>query len=186
MKIIGFSLFLLFAPLLLASAESNNEVDWQFQFVSDQITSDGQDFQNLQPLVKILSEPEGNRLHSILLEVDGNGNILGFSRQSSTDQQNFFMHDLIKGEVVLATASGRNVLLLSCHGCTATSGGALVMRYLHNGIFDTYHHFSMQLRKTNDQWQLFTSNSTLIHQLQLVTNTVFGKTVGIEKIRVNP
>ena len=144
-------------------------------------------------LVKIISEPQDGLIHKLTIQTDDNGKIINLVRETenSTDKQVVRMEDLIRNPVVLARASDRDILILSCSECSTRGGGELVLEYLYNGITMKYRDLEMNLdpSRTNDggtSWRLFTENKkTRIETLRLIPRKIFGKLVGIKRILIN-
>lgn len=138
-----------------------------------------------QRLTSIISQPEGNLVHDLLLQLKDNGDIKNIIRRSSNSVQQINPENLVRGEVLLARAEGRDAVFLSCIGCTMARGGNLKLRYLYDGIFMTYKNFEMRFARRGKTWELQTSKGEKIHRLTLVSRTIFGRVVGIGEIQVN-
>lgn len=138
-----------------------------------------------QHLVEILSEPENNQLHQLYLHLDEQGDIQAISRISNDSQQYISADELLLDEVVLAHAEGRDAILINCQDCNMQSGGILNMKYLYNGITNSYQNFSMQIRRQQERWNLYTMDDIQIHSLTLKSRLVFGALVGIREIAIN-
>ncbi len=136
-------------------------------------------------LVEILSEPQDDLIHTVSLNLDENGDIVEVIRTSEEDELVIPSEDLIEGEVVLARSQDRDAVFLSCPGCTADLGGELVVRYISNGIFNTYDELHMNLVRTGNDWTLFSVDGEEVINLRLVSRTIFGQVIGIREIQIN-
>jgi hypothetical protein len=157
--------------------------DWYF--LGEPI-EDGPQIEATQLLASIISQPEGNAQHFLEIELDDQGGIQSLIRRSSKDQQIISKEELLTREVVLARAGGKDALLLTCQDCTTTAGGVLILRYLNNGISNSYQRFWAKLgRDAAGAWILSTHKDVQIHRLTLVSRKILGRLVGIERIDVN-
>lgn len=137
------------------------------------------------PFVEILSQPEDNAIHKIRITVMEDGGINQVIRESEDETVAYPFQDFVDGEVVMAQSSeGKDVLILSCAGCSATDGGIMKFKYLYNGINDTYRDRSYDLIQGEDAWSLF-SDAMAIENMTMTSNRVFGIVVGIREILLN-
>lgn len=136
-------------------------------------------------LIEILSEPENNLVHDLLLGLDENGDIVQLRRTSEESEDIFAVEELLEGEIVLARSSGRDSVLLSCSNCSPQEGGDLRLRYLKNGVFSTYQTLDMYLVTIEGQWEVYTLDNERIYNLTLKPNTFLGQLIGIKEILVN-
>ncbi|WP_141732235.1 pectin acetylesterase-family hydrolase [Oligoflexus tunisiensis] len=136
-------------------------------------------------IVDILSEPENNLHHELILYLNEQGDIEKISRVSPESEQSFTLDDLLTQEIVLAQSSGIDAVLISCADCDPDVGGSLNLRYIYNGITKTYQNFSMRIQRSGRIWTLLTQDGTPIYSLTLKARKVFGATVGIKEIGVN-
>jgi len=135
------------------------------------------------PMVQILSEPEGNVIHQISVNLDDEGGIIEVTSRSEDYNAAIAFQELIDGEVVLAAAEGIDVLTLSCLGCSKDEGGTLVFGYLKNGLSGKWGSMDFKLAKKGE-WSLSTGKE-LVQTLTLKSNRIFGRVVGIKEILVN-
>jgi hypothetical protein len=170
-----------------------------FYFVGDQFEKsdtttavDGmidQDNLTEKLLIKIISEPEDNRIHSLFVYLDHQGDVIRVVRRSDQNQTVFTPADISKGEVVLARASDRDAVLLSCQGCSSQTGGTLNLRYLNNGLTNSYQIFQAQLAREGKEWMMWaTDEDGQTHKvvtLRLRSRKVAGTLIGIRKIEIN-
>lgn len=160
-----------------------------FHFLGSPTTETEANILEKQHLVKIISEPQNNLIHNIILEVDDNGRLINLVRETEdkSDRQVVNMLELIKKPAVLARASDRDILLLSCFNCTPESGGNLKLDYLYNGITKKYRDLKMKLQFSKaSSWELYTENKkNHIKSLRLVPRKIFGQLVGIKRITIN-
>ncbi len=152
---------------------------------SDQIAAPFQE----KKIISIISEPENNRIHDIILNLKENGDILSISRKSDKDRTIFTVEEMRSKEVVLARTSGMDAVLLGCKECTSQEGGQLNMRYLNNGLTKAYKNFQMQLvREGQDLWSIYTEiegKNVKIETLRLRSRKVGDMLVGIRRVDVN-
>jgi len=145
-----------------------------------------------QKLARIISEPEGGRIHNLVLELDENHKIVTFNRETegTNDRQVVKIQDLMKRPVVLARTSDRDILVLMCKGCNAERGGAFQLNFLYNGITMKYKSLKLEFKYSQQQslWQLYAEKNkkmVLVDYLRLIPRHIFGQLVGIKKIQVN-
>lgn len=145
-----------------------------------------------QSLTKIISDPEGGKIHNLFLELNQNSHIINLIREleDQSNKQVIKMTDLMENPVVLAQASGKDILILSCTNCSPDSGGNIKLKYLYNGMTMSYRDLNMKLLFSQEtkRWQLFTGGNesqTIIQSLRLVPRVIFGQLIGIKRILVN-
>ncbi len=139
------------------------------------------------PLLEIKSEPEGDLIHELILGLDDQSDIVQLIRRSSVNEDVFDAQLLIDGEeIVLAQHSGKDALIMSCtSSCTSTGGGGLTIKYLYNGIWNTYRYGYFDLVRTGDDWEVYTEAYDLIYNLWVRSKLLWGMVIGIESIEVN-
>ncbi|MFZ8933304.1 MAG: hypothetical protein ACO20H_08125 [Bacteriovoracaceae bacterium] len=135
-------------------------------------------------LVKIISEPENNKIHNFLLNLDENKDINSIVRTSGRDRQEIEMDILQQGDFVLLSQSGRDVIILQCPRCDSVYGGELGIKYLRNGLNMKYRTLKLTLRRNYDDWGLF-HGETKVKSLRIKTRKVLGQVIGIRKILIN-
>ena len=135
-------------------------------------------------LVKIISEPENNKIHNFLLELDKNKDILSIVRTSGSDRQEIGINLLQEGDYVLLSQSNRDVIIIQCPQCDSVHGGELGIKYLRNGLNMTYRTLNLTLRRMNDDWGLF-YGETKVNSLRIKTRKILGQVIGIRKILIN-
>jgi hypothetical protein len=146
------------------------------------------DFTAEKELVQIISEPEDNKVHKFIINLDDAGNFRGLIRRSTTDEATFSTTDFFNKEVVVAKASDRDAVLLSCQNCTESAGGTLRMRYLYNGLTGSFNVFDMKIVRENNNWILYAnddSGEVKVHTLRLRSRKLGDILIGIRKIEVN-
>lgn len=168
-----------------AFAESTSSFDFSFVEDSDnqELLKFNQAYESL--LVKIISEPEAGLVHSLSALTNENGVLQGISRKSINNEQLISADDLLHKEVVVASASGRDALLVSCQDCNVSSGGTIKIRYLYNGITMSYESITLKMVYANSLWMLQTHDLQQVKTLRLVANEIFGQIIGIESILIN-
>ena len=138
------------------------------------------------PLADVISEPENNKVHQFLVEVDENFDILGLVRKTDESVQRINLEEIVQG-IVLLEKDGFDVITLTCSGCDSVHGGEITLKYLYDGLAKKYREFKMELLRDRDNWALFTvSNKEKINSLKLVSRKFLGRLIGIKKILVNP
>lgn len=135
-------------------------------------------------LADVISEPEDNRIHKFLVEVDDNFDILGLVRKTDESIQKINLEEIIQG-IVLLEKDDFNVITLTCSGCDSVHGGEITLKYLYDGLGKKYREFRMELLRDRDSWALF-SGEVKINSLKLVSRKFLGRLIGIKKILVNP
>jgi len=166
---------------------THHESFWfkNFEFLKSSQT-DADAFQHVEvPITQIISEPENGLIHNLILLINADQSIAQVIRRSSINEQRIEPQELFTGEVVLARASSRDAVKMSCPQCTVTAGGAIVVRYLYNGITGSYNSLNLKLVKTAEGWFLHTEGGVKVNTLRLIERKVFGQTIGIEDIRIN-
>jgi len=137
------------------------------------------------PLADVISEPEDNRVHKFLVEVDDNFDIRGLVRKTEETIQRINLEEVIEGFVLL-NKEGLDVIILTCPGYDSVHGGEITLRYLYDGLAKKYRDFNMELLRDGDDWSLFTvSEKIKINTLKLVARRFLGRLIGIKKILVN-
>jgi hypothetical protein len=172
---------------------SNPEVDLQGVDFNNLLGADEDERAEITEhlLVEILSEPEDNLIHTFLLGEHQSGNVIDVVRRTG-DAVQFIKAKEIKDDfVVVAQAEGRDAVLLKCEECNINSteglrSGVIVLRYLHNGITNSYRNFSMDLRKVENIWNLYKKDTdTIIERLTLKSRKIFGRIIGIDDVVIN-
>jgi hypothetical protein len=145
-----------------------------------------------QKLAHIISEPEGGKIHNLVVEVDGSYKIINLNRETegSDNRQVVKMEDLKKKPAVLAQTEGRDVLVLHCRGCNEQGGGAFELKYLYNGMSMKYRSLKLDFRFDQHQrtWKLYAEKDkkmVLVEYLRLIPREIFGRLIGIKRIQVN-
>ncbi len=138
-----------------------------------------------EKLIEIKVEPLNNEIQNVHLDLSDVGSIINFVRQGSNGVQVIPGSDLQKGEVVVARASDHDALLLSCVGCSMQDGGILKLKYLDNGVFNSYKTVQYRLVHAPLAWELYTMDDIQIRNLTVLSRTFAGKVVGIKEIKVN-
>ncbi len=136
------------------------------------------------PLVKIISEPENNRIHMFSLGLDENGDMQSVIRTTTSDRQEIKLNELLAGDYVLLRQSDRDVIILQCPNCDPVYGGVLGIKYLRNGLSMRYRTLDLEIQRNDENWALF-SGQTKVHTLRLKTRKVLGQVIGIRKIEIN-
>jgi len=136
------------------------------------------------PLAEVISEPENNRVHNFLAEVDENFDVLGMVRKADETTQKLALEEIVEG-VVLIKKEGFDVITLSCSNCDSVHGGDINLKYLYSGLSKQYRDFKMELVRDGDNWALF-SGKEKISYLKLVSRKFMGRLIGIKTILVNP
>jgi hypothetical protein len=134
-----------------------------------------------QPLVTIISEPQGEREHHVSVVVEADGRIREVIRRSTAGHSVATADDLIRGRVALA---GHDALLVSCPECDARTGGRLVLEYLNNGVTGRYVSRSVRLERRVDGFRLTTEQGEPIQRLRLTARRFLGMLVGIGDVVV--
>jgi hypothetical protein len=194
-KIVMMTSFLYFsAPVMAYDADGGFQ---DFHFTHDEQNKNiliGAEEVDQSPLlekilIKIVSEPEDNRIHDLVLLLDQHDDVIHVVRRSDNGQTVFTPADLQSKEVVLARASDRDAVLLSCQGCTSQVGGILSLKYLNNGLTNSYLTFTAELRREGNEWIMYANDEdgkTLkVQTLRLRSRKVAGMLIGIRKIEIN-
>lgn len=135
-------------------------------------------------LVKIISEPENNKIHNFLLDLDKNYDIESIVR-TTTNERQVIKLDLLAGkDYTLLKSDGRDVIILQCHNCDSVHGGDLGIKYLRNGLSMKYKVLNLNLQREGDEWAL-KHEGTKVHTLTIKPRKVLGQLVGIRKILIN-
>lgn len=134
-------------------------------------------------LLKIVSEPQNNLIHTVYLHLDDNGHILGATREGGGDATSFTMDQINQDKVLLAESQGYKAVYITCKNknCTPEKGGLLDLEYLKNALFNIYDHFEIEIKKVNNEWFAYSKNGALLKSFKLVKGMV-----GIKKIEINP
>ncbi|MBF0206499.1 MAG: hypothetical protein HQK53_06385 [Oligoflexia bacterium] len=138
------------------------------------------------PLVSIVSEPENNLVHNLILNLDDNWDLTGLFRRSVENQDYFTYEDLMIKNIVLARNSGRDAILLSAKkGFDRALGGNLDLSYLYNGATKNYHHLNLKLERLGaTAWGIFTDDHRPIHSLTIKPRYFLGMLIGVE-VQIN-
>ena len=130
------------------------------------------------------SEPEDGRIHNLSVISDKDGNLVHFVRESGTSKHVLNIDELLTSEVVMAQAQGRDALLLSCNECNVGEGGPLRLRYLYNGITNSYKSSTVWLRHRHGEWGFFNEDGEKIVRMNLISRRIFGRLIGIDGIEM--
>lgn len=132
-------------------------------------------------LVSLISEPENNLVHDLILNLDDqNNNIINLIRRSKESQQAFTIEDLINGDIVLAKNSGYDAIKLRCGGkCDNQNGGQFILSYLYSGISRTYHTLLLKIVRNNDVWEIYSEGNVKVRLLRITPRKFLGKVIGV-------
>ena len=136
------------------------------------------------PLVSILSKPENNLIHELILQLNPQGEIVTITRTSNESTDVFFKDELKEG-VVLASAQARDAVTLGCIDCSDETAAKLRLGYLYNGITAKFRYLNIVLKKVDDEYELFTEKGLKIDSLTLFERKFLGQTIGISRIGIN-
>ena len=185
-RVLPYAKYLCGVSFLLQSTFSTlvaREFDLQFVHANHNPPAD---LYEMQLLLKVVSEPEDGRVHDLLVSTDATGNLLSITRRSERDSQEILKEALFRRENVLAQASGRDAVFISCIGCSEQTGGRLLVKYLYDGMWNTYHTLEGKLVRTaEDRWNIQTTTGTVMQRLTLKSRTFWGKLIGIDRIEIN-
>ena len=162
----------------------------EFNFVETHQMKDENQQLNKQLVTTIISEPQGGLIHTLSAETEETGNLVHLVRETekSDNKHIITMEELMDHPVVLAHASEKDILILSCEDCSVEEGGSANLSYLYNGMTMAYRNLKMNLEKdeASKHWTLFTEGKEItIESLRLIPRKVFGQVVGIKRIVIN-
>ena len=119
------------------------------------------------------------------MAVDQNHSIQTLRYYLNTGTKSEFTVDQVRAGVVIAKASGKDVLKLKGEKFDAQHGGPVTLIYLTNGITNSYANFEMELARTGDHWTVRINDQAGHHDITTLFfkgKKLFGKWIGIEKI----
>jgi len=124
---------------------------------------------------------------TVSIAVDQDSNTTGLSYQWDDRDTSIPLSNLSTGTVLFQN-SGKNVVTLSGTNFSSTSGGPLVLTYLHDAISNDFEVFNLGLSRNGQNWSAYTTDENGIpHEFTsmfLSANTLFGKVIGIDNITV--
>ena len=147
-----------------------------------------QTLQNAHFLARVVSEPEENKIHDFFLKTNNQNEITQVIRKTTDTLQEISIKNLQESQVVLARASNKDALILSCSGCSIRDGGTVKFTYLYDGMLDEYRDYHMLLSKNQENaWKLFSKErrSEIIRHAKIVSNYFLGILIGIKEILIN-
>ncbi len=138
-----------------------------------------------QVLVTLRSDPEGGIEHTLLLGFDAERRVERLVRRTGDDFETFSFEQTRNG-ATLASARGRDVIRLSCPACDSRLGGRVRIRYLSNGIFNSYDVLELDCRRgADDMLALFPlGGGQPIRRLRMTSRRFLGILIGIGAIQV--
>ncbi|MBF0359432.1 MAG: hypothetical protein HQK49_00380 [Oligoflexia bacterium] len=170
---------LLFLSTSFLFSFSNNSAKANFYLTSNLISTYGV---NELPLFNIISEPENNFVHNLILDLDENYNIINIIRKSGSNQQVITIEELTSNkEIVVAKNGNIDILFISCQGvCTKENGGTIQFKYLYNGIYNSFGKLNLILKKVDaTTWMATTTEGKKINQLRITRHYFLGQVIGI-------
>jgi hypothetical protein len=165
----------------------------RYQILDSQISN--RSIQDLSQILRVTSDVSKGYT-DIRLELDDNGNIVSLRHFSNDVQQRVITpEDFAKGAVLMSSGS-YEVIKLICKNCMRDSNAVIQipssdvevdMRYLSNGITNSYGIFPMNMRRQGDHWGLETRQENQVKgfsEMYILGRTFFGKVIGIKEVIV--
>jgi hypothetical protein len=135
-----------------------------------------------QQLFTVSSDFKSGAVHVALNVDDATGEIAGLY----VDNDYYTANEIRSGSDLKLDGvdNSHKPLRIVAAGVSTTTGGRLVLNYLHNGITGSRPNYAMDLRREGNQWRVFPpGDSRPIASLYLTKNTTFGQVIGIDTIR---
>lgn len=137
-------------------------------------------------LLRVHCDPEFDSVHDFYLSLDDSDHVFSMTRRSQRSQNCFFNHELQSKELVIASHKDKKVILISCPAYNPKTGGPFVIKYLYNGLTNSYKSMNLWLEKDEKGWQLTTPppKKIKICALKVVPRKFAGVTIGIQHLQV--
>lgn len=123
----------------------------------------------------------------VSLAVDVDSNATRFIYTENGKENAVSLSNLPTG-IVLAQLSGKNVAVLSSPNFSSVNGGSLKLRYLNNGLQDTYKNFDFALARQGQNWNAYIIGANGVPQnftrMYLIAKKLLGNVIGIDRITV--
>ena len=133
-------------------------------------------------ILTIISEPEDGLTRKFQIVENTAGVSMQVLKEEKLDIE-FAGEKLRSGFVMVANVKGHDAIFLNCGDCDSNWNGTVEMKFLENGITDSYGSFHMILRKTDGSWAAFNrENNQKISKLLVKSNTLLGVLTGVESI----
>ncbi len=140
-------------------------------------------------LTEIVSEYENNLKHTLILQLNSNGDINALIDRTSEGDNIYPVSSLINGDnIVLVQSSSFGVIMtLRSNSFTAETGGVLNFIYKTNTFTGTYGQSNFYIsRSSTGEWELYTEDDEFVNNMTFVANYVSDLVlVGIKTIDVN-
>jgi hypothetical protein len=143
---------------------------------------------NRDLLATIISEPENNAEYLFFVESAGENNeLLSLIKQNPDGSEEYIDGErLLSEEIVLSKSDDHDALILkSQEGFSLQEGGVLELKYLYNGITQSYRSIFLRISLRGSTWILETEDGTVVERMYLVSRTIFGRLIGIKRIDIN-
>lgn len=138
-----------------------------------------------QVLLTIISEPEDNLVHQVVMVIAPDRTLRHIVRRSKEDETIATARQLREGEVVMARTDGRASVTLSCPKCDATNSGLTHLRYISNGIFRRWATMTMKIDRTEDgSFRLWSLQGERIERLRLTSRRWLGLLIGVKSVEI--
>ncbi len=138
-----------------------------------------------QVLVTIISEPEDNLVHQLIMVIAPDGRLRHLVRRSKEDETIATLQALRAGEVVMARTDGRASVMLSCPACDLTKSGIAHLRYITNGLLGRYGRMKMRVERRGDgSFHLWSMEGERIERLRLTSRRWLGILIGVKSVRI--
>lgn len=138
-----------------------------------------------QVLVTIISEPEDNLVHQLIMVIAPDGRLRYVVRRSKEDETVTTLQALSAGEVVMARTDGRASVMLSCSGCDAQGSGITRLRYISNGILRRYGKLEMRIERSDDgSFRLWSMEGVRVERLRLTSRRWLGLLIGVKSVEI--
>lgn len=137
-------------------------------------------------LLRVHCDPEFDTIHDFYLSLDEQDNVFSIIRCSLRSQTVFPNSELRSKDVVIASLKDKNVILLSCPNYNPSFGGAFVIKYLHNGLTNSYKKMTLWLEKDQQGWHLTTPppHKNRVSAIKVVPRKIAGITIGVQNLHI--
>ena len=139
-----------------------------------------------QVLLTIISEPEDNLVHQVVMVIAPDRTLRHIVRRSKEDETIATAQQLREGEVVMARTDGRASVTLSCPKCDETNSGITRLRYISNGVFRRWGTMAMKIDRTEDgSFRLWSLQGERIEKLRLTSRRWLGVLIGVKSVEID-
>ncbi len=138
-------------------------------------------------VLKVHYDEPQETVYNFILSLDECDNVFSLTKLSANNPNTIYsIKELQTKEVVVSMHRDKKVILLSCPNYNPSVGGPFNIKYLHNGLTNSYKTLSLWLEKDGEGWQISTPppRKNKINALKVVPRKLAGVTIGVQHLKI--